>query len=415
MRINKFSQKQLDVLKFGFSDDRSIVCDGAVRSGKTLAMSLGFVVWAMEKYNGTNFAICGKTVQSTERNVINPLRSVEGLPYKMDYKISTKIMTVTCGRKQNYFYIFGGKDESSYALIQGITLAGILFDEVALMPKSFVDQAIARTLTYDNAKLWYNCNPESPTHWFYEEHFEREVEDEAHKHFLMTDNPLMDSDKIKKAEKSFSGVFYRRYILGEWVRAEGAIYPTVIEHPEMFVVDGISEQLPIVSIGIDYGASKSKTSFKATGFSYNFQTVYALDEMDSLGVVSPDEIYEAFIKFYQRVVGKHGKCQFVYADYGALGQIITDGLSDHCRRAGFPVIIRDCIKGQIFERIELTNNLMAMGRLKISKQCPNLMRAFQDAVWDDKHDNTRLDNGTSDIDSLDAFEYSIFPFYDRLR
>jgi Terminase-like family. len=169
MQITKLSKKQGQIFKFAFSDKYALICDGAVRSGKTVSMITAFVMWAMENFNNTNFALCGKTVQSAERNLLNPLRQIEGLPYNFKYKISTRELKVSLADKENTFYIFGGKDESSYALIQGLTLASVFFDEVALMPRSFVEQAIARTLSFDNAKLWFNCNPESPNHWFYNE------------------------------------------------------------------------------------------------------------------------------------------------------------------------------------------------------------------------------------------------------
>ena len=160
MKIDKISEKQAKILDFAVSDGLYLICDGAVRSGKTVFMASGFLIWAMEYYDRTNFAICGKTVQSAERNVVKPLQENESLPYTMSYKVSKKILTVRCGNKENYFYIFGGKDESSYMLIQGITLAGVLFDEVALMPRSFVEQALSRAISYEKPKYWFNCNPE---------------------------------------------------------------------------------------------------------------------------------------------------------------------------------------------------------------------------------------------------------------
>ena len=169
MKIEKISKKQKEILKFAYSDEETLICDGAVRSGKTIMMITAFVIWATENFDRTNFAICGKTVSNAERNIVRPFQQIEDLPFTLNYKISTRMLTVKCGKKENYFYLFGGKDESSYALIQGLTLAGVLFDEVALMPQSFVDQAIARTLSFKNAKIWFNCNPESPNHWFYTE------------------------------------------------------------------------------------------------------------------------------------------------------------------------------------------------------------------------------------------------------
>ena len=160
MRIDKFSAKQGEILRFIRSGSGALICDGAVRSGKTIVMTLAFIMWAMEYFDRTNFGVCGKTVTNAERNILKPLQAIEGLPYTMTYKLSNRCLTVRCGRRENYFYLFGGKDESSYMLIQGITLAGVLFDEVALMPQSFVDQAIARTLSYGNAKLCFQVLPQ---------------------------------------------------------------------------------------------------------------------------------------------------------------------------------------------------------------------------------------------------------------
>lgn len=230
----------------------------------------------------------------------------------------------------------------------------------------------------------------------------------------MSDNPAMTPEKIAKAEAKFSGVFYRRYILGEWVRAEGAIYTQFADNTEMFLADECSENLLLVTVGIDYGASRSKTVFKASGFTNGFKTVYALAERDITGVKDPETIYKEFERFYRGIVAKYHKCQYVFADYGALGQVLTNGLQRYCCSHNIPCQISDCSKGRIFDRIELTTQLMAQGRLKILRQNKNLIKAFQEAVWDEKHEDERLDDGTSDIDSLDAFEYSIFPYYNNL-
>ena len=172
MRFDSISPKQAEIFKFAASNYDAIICDGAVRSGKTVMMSVAFVVWAMGEFDGCLFGICGKSVRSAERNILFPLQQLVSLKkrYTLRYTRTLNLLTITDPKgKENYFYFYGGKDESSYTLIQGITLHGVLFDEVALMPESFVSQAISRTLSVDNSKLWFNCNPESPAHWFYKE------------------------------------------------------------------------------------------------------------------------------------------------------------------------------------------------------------------------------------------------------
>ena len=172
MTFKKLSPKQKTVFKWCYKDDyKAIICDGAVRSGKTICMITSFILWAMRRFDGATFGICGKTVRSAERNIIMPLQSIVDIThyFKVTYTRSVNLLTIEGMGKKNYFYVFGGKDESSYMLIQGITLSGVFFDEVALMPRSFVEQAVTRTLSVEQAKLWFNCNPDNQFHWFYTE------------------------------------------------------------------------------------------------------------------------------------------------------------------------------------------------------------------------------------------------------
>lgn len=229
MRINRLSDKQRMIAEFANDPNkRYLICDGAVRSGKTICMGIAFIMWAMAHHDGCDYAICGKTVANAERNVVLPLMQIDGLKRYLRYSRSLHCLTVSVNGRTNRFYLFGGKDESSYELIQGITLAGVLLDEVALMPRSFVDQALARTLTFSDRKVWFNCNPESQLHWFNTEWIQPtdngERDDVTHIHFLMSDNPIMTERMIEDASAMFSGVFYQRYIQGLWVMADGLIY-----------------------------------------------------------------------------------------------------------------------------------------------------------------------------------------------
>lgn len=220
------SEKQKQILKFPYSQYTSIICDGAVRSGKTSIMSLSFFLWAMGNFDGCAFAYCGKSVGSVERNVVNPLLAIKYIHKHFDVKYNRggHVIVARRGNKENRFYLFGGKDESSYMLIQGITLAGVMLDEVALMPRSFVEQAMARC-SVKGAKLWFNCNPENPLHWFRQEWILKAQDRKAlHIHFLMDDNPSLDEETRQRYKNMYSGVFYQRYILGQWVMSEGLIY-----------------------------------------------------------------------------------------------------------------------------------------------------------------------------------------------
>lgn len=228
MTYQKFSKRQLLALTWWarprFKNRDAIICDGSVRSGKTLCMAVGFILWSLSAFDGEKFAICGKTIESLRRNVIVNLPTwLEGLAQVLENRSENKV-TITIDGRTNTYYLFGGRDESSYALIQGMTLAGVLLDEVALMPRSFVEQALARC-SIAGSKFWFNCNPEGPGHWFYQEWVCKVAEHNAlHLHFTMEDNYSLDPDIKARYESMYSGVFYDRYILGLWRVAEGLVY-----------------------------------------------------------------------------------------------------------------------------------------------------------------------------------------------
>ena len=233
------SPQQKKILAFPYSKYDAIICDGAVRSGKTSIMMWAFVRWAMENFSGQRFGICGKTVDSCSKNIIVPFTAMTLAKekYTMRWRRSEKILEVRRGTTTNWFEVFGGKDESSAALIQGRTLAGVLLDEVALMPRSFVEQALARC-SVDGNKKWFSCNPESPQHWFYLEWIKKRDERNAlYLHFTMRDNPGLTEKVIEQYESMFSGVFYDRFIRGLWVVAEGLVYP-------MFDERNITDEVP---------------------------------------------------------------------------------------------------------------------------------------------------------------------------
>ena len=220
------SSKQLQVLTWPYQGKRALICDGAVRSGKTSIMSLSFLLWAMGSFDRCSFGLCGKTVGSAERNMIQPLQAVTYLQehFRMAYSRSEHVLRVSRGTRSNQFYVFGGRDESSYMLIQGVTLAGVLLDEAALMPRSFVEQALARC-SVEGSKLWFNCNPDVPTHWFRQEWIlKAQAKSATYLHFTMEDNPSLSESTRAMYASLYSGVFKRRYIDGEWTAGDGLIY-----------------------------------------------------------------------------------------------------------------------------------------------------------------------------------------------
>ena len=403
MQINTFSKKQTQILKFAYSEEETIICDGAVRSGKTIVMSLAFVLWAMSSFNKTNFAICGKTVTSTERNILKPFLEIEGLPFVMQYKISSRLLTVKCGGNENNFYLFGGKDESSYALIQGLTLAGVLFDEVALMPQSFVDQAIARTLSYKKAKIWFNCNPESPNHWFFKEWINNEKKEYKHLHFLMNDNPILGQEEIERAEKLYSGVFYERYILGKWVRAEGIVFTEFATNPKKWVVshDEVPKVFRECIVGFDIGGNNSAYAMTAVGLDYD-GTYYVLKSRKKQAQDLPMKEVESFVfDFVKEVESKYGvKVLEVNTDHM---DVLINTLNE--KRYIFGKTYKPALEDRPFA----ISMMLAQNKIKfVENECDDLIDEMQNLVFDSKSEKPVVqDNGEMQIDTWDSFIYSL--------
>lgn len=290
------SPKQQKILAFPYSDYDAIICDGAVRSGKTSIMSVAFIDWAMNNFSGHRFGICGKTVTSATENIIKPYLSMSysQKKYNLRWRRSDKILEVSKGNTTNVFEVFGGKDESSYALIQGRTLGGVLLDEVALMPESFVNQAIARC-SVEGAKLWFSCNPDNPQHWFYVNWIERHKERNAlYLRFSMEDNPSLSEATLERYRNTWTGVFYDRYIRGLWVAAEGLIYPmydntvpTIERRYEQYYVSmdyGIQNPTAMILWGLCEGVWYAIKEYYHSGRETNEQKTDAqyYDELEKL-------------------------------------------------------------------------------------------------------------------------------------
>lgn len=419
-----FSKKQRQILNWWceaspVKNAFGLIADGAIRSGKSLTMSLSFVLWGMHSFKGQNFAMCGKTVGSFRRNVLGWLKMMlSGRGYYLNDRRSDNLLVVSDGEKENYFYIFGGKDERSQDIIQGVTLAGVYLDEVALMPQSFVNQATARC-SVKGAKMWFNCNPSFPSHWFKTDWINRAKDKNLlYLHFLMDDNLSLSKEVKDRYKKQYTGVFYERYILGLWVAAEGLIYPQFADSMLKDKRFLISQKPPLSNtvIGVDFGGSSSAHTFVCTGTDAGHRNLYGLlserhDCMTPEGMqieIDPDKLGNLFCDFVEKCIMLYGAPQCVYCD--SAEQTLILGLRATARRRGLGWLrIENALKTTINDRIRTVSRLMAQGRFFIMDiGCESLIDALSTAVWNPDNITTdeRLDNGTSDIDTLDAFEYT---------
>ena len=373
MTIKEISEKQLTVLTWWcggspYSGKDAIICDGAVRSGKTLFSALSFVLWAMTSFDKQRFGMCGKTIGSLRRNVTVPLLPVlRQLGMSYTEKISRNMITVSLDGAENEFYLFGGKDEGSASLIQGVTFAGVLFDEVALQPKSFVQQACARC-SVEGSKFWFNCNPEGPSHWFYLEWIKKRDERNAlYLHFTMRDNPSLSEEIRQRYERMYTGVFYRRYILGRWVAAEGQIYDFF---DESYIEHSPPECFDEYYVSCDYG-TRNPASFGLWG--RNGGVWYRIEEYY---FSSRSEGYQKTdAEYINDLIGLcHGRnITGVVVDPSAASFI------EALRREGFPVIKA---RNDVLSGIRKTADLLKQRKIVICENCRDAIREFSEYVWD---------------------------------
>lgn len=365
------SPQQKKILAFPYSKYDAIICDGAVRSGKTSIMMWAFVRWAMENFSGQRFGICGKTVDSCSKNIIVPFTAMTLAKekYTMRWRRSEKILEVRRGTTTNWFEVFGGKDESSAALIQGRTLAGILLDEVALMPRSFVEQALARC-SVDGNKKWFSCNPESPQHWFYLEWIKKHDKRNAlYLHFTMRDNPGLTEKVIEQYESMFSGVFYDRFIRGLWIVAEGLVYP-------MFDERNITDEVPESGeyyMSCDYG---TLNPFSAGLWCWNGKVAtrvreYYYSGRDERSNKTDEEYYIELEKLAGDLPVKS-----VVIDPSAASFI--EVIRRH-KRFRVQKAVNDVIPG-----IATTARYIQDGTIKVYRSCKDAIREFGLYRWDEK-------------------------------
>lgn len=418
-KFKPFSRKQRKVLNWWcrsspVRDYNGIIADGAIRSGKSVAMSLGFVIWAMSEFEACNFAMCGKTIGSFRRNVLFWLKlMLRSRGYSVSEQRTENLVIVRRGSVENYFYVFGGKDERSQDLIQGITLAGVFFDEVALMPESFVNQATGRC-SVDGSKFWFNCNPGSPAHWFKTGWIDKRADKRLlYLHFTMDDN-LSLSEAVKERYRStYTGVFFKRYILGEWKSADGVIYRQFADDPERFILDEVPADIFIGTMGLDFGGNGSAHAGCLVGITRGYRSIVILDEYYRKEVIDPGTLTDDVCGFVQRSQAQV-RATSIWCD--SAETTLIKGIRTEVFARHIPVEVRNARKGEIIDRIRLCDMLMSQGRFFILRRCRHTIAALSEAVWDGKSPtkDRRLDDGSTNIDSLDALEYALEPHANRL-
>jgi PBSX family phage terminase large subunit len=400
-----FSIKQKKILTWWteaspYRDYNGIIADGAIRAGKTVPMALSFVFWAMDTFDGRNFGMCGKSIGSFHRNVwswLKPALKIRGYKIKEVRSGEDKHIKILFRGKTNKFYIFGGKDEGSQDLIQGITLAGILFDEVALMPESFVNQGTGRC-SVDGAKWWFNCNPDGPMHWFYVNWLKKAIEKKLlHLHFVMDDNPSL-SQKVKdKYKTNFFGVFFKRFILGLWVIAEGAIYDMWSDEENLFNDETMPPGLKHIarrSISIDYGTTNPMVFLDLWD---DGKTAWQVNEY----------YYDSKEKGAQKTDSQYADDLEAFIGNDIPDEIILDpsaaSFKAELRQRGYRVKDAD---NEVRDGIRIMSTMVGLRLYRVHERCTNTRQEISSYVWDEKARERGVEQPLKAQDhALDAARY----------
>ena len=372
MKQPVFSPKQRTVLTWWVpgsphAGKEAIVCDGAVRSGKTLAMGLSFFLWAMSCFEGKKFGVCGKTIASLRRNVLSEiLPRLTELGARWQEKRSENLVTVSFRGRENQFYIFGGRDESSASLIQGITFAGVLLDEVALMPRSFVEQACARCSVV-GSRIWFNCNPAGPNHWFYKTWIQEAGKRNCLRlHFTMEDNPSLTQQIRQRYQRLYTGVFYKRFVLGQWVQAEGRVYDFFTEE----MTGTPPENCDKWYISCDYGTVNPMSMGlwgRCRGVWYRVKEFY----------------FDSRAQMRQMTDGEYAQALESLAGDRPITAVIVDpsaaSFLELLRRRGWRV---QKANNDVLSGIRLTSDCLKTGKIVIGPGCTDCLREMEEYVWD---------------------------------
>lgn len=404
-KFKPFSLKQKKLLTWWmpqspYNDYDMIIADGSIRSGKTIAMIDGFLMWSLGCFENQVFILAGKSMGAIKRNVLRPMFQIlaaKGIAYR--YHRSEHYIEIG----SNIYYCFGANNEASQDVLQGLTAAGALADEAALFPESFIEQMIGRC-SVEGSKIWMNCNPEGPYHNLKVEYIDKAKEKRIlHLHFDLDDN-LTLSEKIKERYKRmFSGLWYKRYILGLWVLAEGIIYDMFSE--ELHVGDFSQMTFDKYFVAGDYGTAnpctfglygvKGKAAYLIREYWYDSKakgrqktdTEYADDFEIFLGDIKPGA---------------------TYMDPSATSFIAE------LRKRGYKVIGAN---NDVLPGIRFVSTLLNTMRFFVDRSCKHTIKEFASYIWNEKAQQERgEDEPVKQNDhSMDRNRYFLYTYFHRFQ
>lgn len=382
---------------------------GATRSGKTYLDRLYTIPKHITQSKGLDglSVIFGVTKATIERNVLQPMRTLygEGLVGKIRNDNTCKLFG------DNEVYCLGAEKVSQQTKVRGASFKYVYGDEVAEWSEE-VFNLIKSRLDHRYSRFDGTCNPKHPKHWL-KKFIDNPDVDVFYQQYRIFDNPTLDPLVVKSLCAEYRGtVDYQRYIEGKWVAAIGGCYPTYNASPDKYyIAESKLPQLARITLGVDFGGNKSATTFVATGFTRGFVHCIPLTAHKLTGIITPQRLDAEFVEFVKEVDQRFGRGRTLATYCDSAEQTLIAGLRQAARKHSLPVQIFNALKSPIVERVRLVNRLIGAGRFYVLAGCGYIEDALTGAIWNPKSwEDERLDDGTSDIDTLDALEYSVEPF-----
>ena len=400
------SDKQKEFIRN--ADKRFNIKTGATRSGKTYLDILYTIPSRIRERTGKDGlnVILGVTNSTIERNVLQPLRELYG--DKLVGTINSHNIAHLFGED---VYCLGAEKVSQVSKIRGASIKYCYCDELAEYNQE-VFELLKSRLDKEYSVLDGTLNPESPTHWL--KQFLDSDADIYCQTYTIFDNPFLPKKFVENLCKEYEGtVYYNRYILGQWCNAEGLIYTRFANEPLKYKWTDKKEDgtynLPsgTTIIGIDYGGTKSGQAFVCTRISSDYRTIITLGSEKHMGDIDPDDLEELEIQFAKKMMFKYN-CDIDYMLPDNEEVVLIRGLKRRVQEEGWNTIVRGCVKEPINDRIDCGRTMISYGILYyIEEECKTFVDALSSALWDDNaKEDTRLDDFTTDIDTVDAWEYS---------
>ena len=419
-----FSQKHKRYIKNALKNKMS-VAEGAIRSGKTIDHCIIACMY-LEICEDKIHLASGSTIANAKMNIgdcngFGLEHLFRGRCRWGKYKDNEALYIQTQTGEKIVVFAGGGKSDS-YKKILGNSYGLWIATEINQhydnedSETSFIKVAFGRQVASIRPMVLWDLNPSNPNHKIYTDYVDKYKENYVggynYQHFTIADNLSVTEQRKREIESQYNvdSVWYRRDILGQRCVAEGLIYSEYADNPQNYEIDEneIKQDIIRINIGVDFGGNGSATTFVCTGFTKGLQNVVVLRSERHTEELNPEQLNEKFAFFVEMCYSLYGKVMLVYCD--SAEQILIRGLKRITMQRKLPVEVHNSRKNPILDRIKLVLQLMAQNRFKVSKNASTVKNALCEAVWDKKHEDTRLDDGSTDIDTLDAVEYSIEPF-----